>query len=53
MIYVCILLIILFAWREWEHDKKISQLINGITGRAVMITKKEIDKPVKIYKETK
>ena len=49
MIYlICALLIGLVAWREWEHDKKVNQLINGITGRAVMITKKDIDKPIRI-----
>jgi hypothetical protein len=50
MIYLLIsntLLIGLVAWREWEHDKRVNQLINGITGRTIMISK-QIDRPIRI-----
>lgn len=43
-----IMLIGLVAWREWEHDRRVNQLINGITGRRVMITKEDVERPVRV-----
>ena len=51
MIYLLIsniLLVALVGWREWEHDKRVNQLINGITGRRVMITKADVERPIRV-----